>query len=108
MDQPSSSSPQREHPVSQDEEMDQIVSQMEWDDEGHVGVESRDDEGPQVGQGAWVGGQWHDLIDPHPLPHRESRSKLEFDPEYVANPSQVMTTRLLTIEHLVYIFIDYA
>jgi hypothetical protein len=103
MDQPSSSSPQREHPVSQDEEMDQIVSQMEWDDEGHVGVESRDDEGPQVGQKAWVVGQWHDPIDPHPFPPRESHSRLEFDLDYVSNPSQIMTMLLLTTEHLLYI-----
>jgi hypothetical protein len=65
---------------------------MEFDDEGDIGVESGDDQGPQVGQGAWVGGQWHDPIDPHMFPPRESRSRLEFDPDYVPKPSQVMTT----------------
>jgi hypothetical protein len=86
-----------ECPASQDDEMEQIASQMEWDDEGDVGVESGDDEDPKVGQGAWVGGQWHNLIDPHLFPPRESCSRSEFDPDYVANPSQVMTTRLLTM-----------
>jgi hypothetical protein len=49
MDHPSSSSPQREHIASQDDEMEQIASQMEWDDEGDVGVEFGDDEGPRLG-----------------------------------------------------------
>jgi hypothetical protein len=92
MDHPSSSSPQREHAASQDDEMEQIASQMQWDDEGDIEVESGDDEGPQVEQGAWVGGQWHDSIDPHPFPPREIRSRSEFDPNYVLNPSQVITT----------------
>jgi hypothetical protein len=29
--------------------MEQIASQMEWDDEGDVGVEFGDDEGPRLG-----------------------------------------------------------
>jgi hypothetical protein len=56
MDQPSSSSPQRKHATSQYDEMELIASQMEWDDEGDVGVESRDDKSSREGQGAWVGG----------------------------------------------------
>jgi hypothetical protein len=65
---------------------------MEWDDEGNLAREFGDDEGPQIGQGAWVGGHWHNPIDPHIIPPRESRSRSEFDPDYVPNPSQVMTT----------------
>jgi hypothetical protein len=55
MDHPSASSPQRDHVASQDDKIEQIASQMAWEDEGDVGVESGDDEDPQVGQGAWVG-----------------------------------------------------
>jgi hypothetical protein len=89
------SSPQREHASLQDDEMEQIASQMDWDNEGDVGVESGDDEGPRVGQVAWIGGQWHVPIDPHPFPPRESRSRSDIDLDYFPNQSQVMTTRLL-------------
>jgi hypothetical protein len=58
---------------------------MEWDNEhdvgdqsgdkepNNVGVESGDDQGPRIGQGASVGNKWHDPIDPHPIPAREIR-----------------------------------
>jgi hypothetical protein len=64
------------------------------------GVQSGDDDddnlenkGPGIGHWGWVGGQWHDPIDPHPIAPREHRSGLEFDPDYILNLVQVMTTR---------------
>ena len=63
MSHPSPSSPQWEIPM--DEEIEQITSQMDWDDEGDAGVEHGDDEGPRVGQGAYVAGVWCDPIDLH-------------------------------------------
>ena len=78
------------------------------DDESDVGVQSGDEDGRWIGQGAWVGKEWHDPIDPHPFPQRERRSREDFDLDYQPNLSQVMTTRLITTLHLLYIFIDYA
>ena len=49
--------------MSQEEEIEQLASQMDW---GDAGVESGDDEGPQEGQGAFVAGVWLDALDPHP------------------------------------------
>jgi hypothetical protein len=40
-----------------------------------------------------VDGQWHDLIDPHPIAPRTCRSRSEFDPDYIPNQVQVMTVR---------------
>jgi hypothetical protein len=40
-----------------------------------------------------VDDQWHDPIDPHPIAPRECRSRSEFDPDYILNLVQVMTTR---------------
>jgi hypothetical protein len=109
MDQPSSSSPQREGATPQIDEVGRIASQMSWDDLSDIsvqfgddndddGVQSRDDddddladEGPGIGHGAWVGGVWHDQIDPHHFATRESQSRLEFDLDYIPNPVQVMT-----------------
>jgi hypothetical protein len=88
MDHPLSSSPQREDAAPQIDEVEKIASQMAWEDEADIGVQSGDDEadfqsgkdkGPQIGEGAWVGGVWHNLIDPHPFAPRESLSRLEFD-----------------------------
>ena len=53
MSDPSPSSPPRETPMSQEEEIEQLASQMDW---GDAGVESGDDDGPQEGQGAYVAG----------------------------------------------------
>ena len=75
--------------VSDDE--GNVRVQSEDDDAGN-GVESGDDEGPKIGHGAWVGGVWHDPIDPHPFTPRVSRSRLEVDLDYVPYPVQVMTT----------------
>jgi hypothetical protein len=82
---------------------------MSWDDLANVivqfggddaddGVQSGDDddnnlenEGPGIGHEGWVGGQWHDPIDPHPIAPRERRSRSEFDPYYIPNLVQLMT-----------------
>jgi hypothetical protein len=84
MDPLPSSSPWRDDAAPQDK-LEQIASQMERDNEHHVGdqsrdkesddvgVESGDEQGPRIGQGAWVGNKWHDPIDPHPVPARERR-----------------------------------
>ena len=118
MDPSLSSSPRRDDAAPQDEDINQIASQMEWDNEADIGVqseddeldidvESRDEDGPRMGQGAWVGNKLHDPMDPHHFPHRESRSRVNFDPDYHMNPSQVMTMRLIITKHLLYISIDY-
>ena len=92
MDPPSSSSPRRDDAAPQDE-LEQIASQMEWDnqadidvqsgeDESGVDAETGDEDGPRVGQGAWVDGKWHNPLDPHPIPQRESHSRDALDPDY--------------------------
>ena len=48
MSDPSPSSPQRETPMSQEEEIEQLASQMDW---GDAGVERGDDEGPRKDKG---------------------------------------------------------
>uniref|UniRef100_K3Y197 Uncharacterized protein n=1 Tax=Setaria italica TaxID=4555 RepID=K3Y197_SETIT len=71
--------------------MDQIASQMpSWEDEANIGVGSRDEnnDGPEIGAGVWVEGVWQDPLDPHPLPPREGRSMVDFDPDYNPNPSE--------------------
>ena len=55
--------------MTQEEEMEQLASQMDWGDD--AGVESGDDEVDRDGQGAFVAGQWLDPIYPHPIPPRE-------------------------------------
>ena len=110
MDQPSSSSPQREDAAAQIDEVERIASEVAWDDLVDVsaqtgtdnaddGVQSRDDdandladEGPGIGHGGWVDGVWHDPIDPHPVAPRESHSRSEVDPDYIPYPVMVMTT----------------
>jgi hypothetical protein len=97
MDPPSLSSPRRDDVAQQDDDIDQIASQMKWgdradisaqsgDDEANFGAESGDKGGPRIGQGAWVRNRWHDPLDPHAFPPRESRSREEFDPDYEPNP----------------------
>ena len=49
MSHPSSPSPQGENAMTQDEEIEQIASQMDWNDHGDAQDESGDDEGPQIG-----------------------------------------------------------
>ena len=63
MEPPSSSSPRRDEDIPQDE-LEQIAFQMELDKqadvdavESDVDAESGDEDGPRVGQGAWVDGR---------------------------------------------------
>ena len=91
--------------VSQNE-MDQIASQMpSWEDEANIGVGSRDEDndGPEIRAGAWVEGVWQDPQGPHPLPPREGRSMVDFDPDYSPNPSEVMPN-IIIIQYLMNIF----
>jgi len=88
MSHPSPSSPPRETPMSQEEEIEQLASQMDWSDDG---VQSGDDCGPQEGQGVSVAGVWLDAIDPHPMPPRQRFSLADFDPDYVPSPARVRT-----------------
>ena len=66
-------------------------------DESDVDAESGDDDGPRVGQGAWVNGRWEDPLDPHPAPQRECRSMEALDPDYEPE-QQVMKTRQITMK----------
>ena len=98
MDPPSSSSPRRDDAELQ-HELQQIASQMELENEADVDVqsatdesESGDDNGPRVGQGAWVNGRWQDPLDPDPVPQRERRSMEALDPDYELEQRQVMNT----------------
>jgi hypothetical protein len=76
--------------MSWDDEASVVGAQSGYD-EADVGIQSGDDEGPQIGEGAWVEGVWHDPIDPHPFAPRESHLRLEFHLDYNLNPIQVMT-----------------
>ena len=98
MDPPSSSSPRRDEAEMQNE-LREIASQMELETQADVDVqsttdesESGDEDGPRVGQGAWVDGRWQDPLDPHPFPQRESRSQDALDPDYEPEQRQVMNT----------------
>ena len=98
MDPPSSSSPGRDD-VELQYEVEQIAFQMELDKqadvdavESDVDAESGDEDGPRVGQGAWVDGRWQDPLDPHTFSHRKSRSQDALDPDYEPEQCQVMNT----------------
>ena len=86
MSSPSPSSPPREMPMTQEEEIEQLTSLMDW---GDAGVESGDDEGPQEGQGTYVAGVWLDALDLHPIAPRQRSSLSDFDPDYVPSPARV-------------------
>ena len=73
--------------MTQEEEMKQRASQMDWGN--NAGVQSGDDEVDRDGQGAFVDGVWLDAIDPHPCPPRQRFSLEDFDPDYVSSPAQV-------------------
>ena len=91
MSHPTSPSSQGENAMTQDEEIEQIASPMDWNDHGDAQDEYGDDEGPQIGRGAYVDRVWQEPLDPHPFPQRETRSRSEFDPDYVPNPIWVKT-----------------
>ena len=73
MDRPSSSSPRRDDPAPQDDEIELIASQMEWhnDQSGNEhsdnGQESGDEQGPGIGEGSSCQGNvWVNPVDEHP------------------------------------------
>ena len=82
--------------MSQEEEIGQLTSLMDW---GDAGVESGDDEGPQEGQGAYVEGVWLDALDPHSIAPRQKSSLSDFDPDYVPSPARVTTYNRAFIVH---------
>ena len=100
MDHPSSSSPRRDVPAPQDDEIELIASQMEWHNDQsrneHFdnGQESGDELGPGIGEGgSWQGNVWIGPIDPHPSAPIERRSEEALDLDYEPEPRQVMHTR---------------
>ena len=102
MDPLPSSSPRRDAELQ--DELQQIASQMELETQADVDVqsatdksESRDEDGPRVGQGAWVDGRWQDSLDPHPFLQREHRSMEALDPDYEPE-QQVMKTQQITMK----------
>ena len=97
MSDPSPSSLPRETPMTQEEEIEQLTSQMDWGDD--AGVQSGDDEVDRDGQGAFVAGQWLEPIDPHPIPPRQRFLLSDFDPDYVPSPARVRTYNRAFIVH---------
>ena len=83
--------------MTQEEEIEQLASQMDWGDD--AGVQSGEDEVDRDGQGAFVAGLWLDPIDPHPIPPRQRFSLLDFDPDYVPSPARVRTYNRAFIVH---------
>jgi len=96
MDRPSSSSPRRDVPARQDDEIELIASQMEWhnDQSGNElsNEQSGDDQGRVEGPGGWQGNEWLDPADPHPVPQRERCSEETMDPNY--EPEQRQEARI--------------
>ena len=76
------------------DELERIASQIEWEEEYDCNSVSEDEEGPRIGQGAWVDGKLQDPLDPFPVEPRQSRSREELDPDYESEPRQVMHIRL--------------
>ena len=70
-------------------------------DESDVDVESWDEDGSRVGKGAWVDGRWHNPLDLHPVPQRESRSREALGPDYAPKRRQVMNTPSITMKHTI-------
>ena len=83
--------------MSQEEEIEQLASQMDWGDDARV--QSGDDEVDRDGQGAFVAGQWLEPIDPHPIPPRQRFSLEDFDPDYVPSPARVRSCNRAFIVH---------
>ena len=83
--------------MTQEEEMEQLASQMDWGDD--TGVQSEDEEVDRDGQGAFVDGVWLDAIDPHPCPPRQRFSLEDFDPDYVPSLARVRSYNRVFIVH---------
>ena len=83
--------------MTQEEEIEQLASQMDWGDDARV--QSGEDEVDREGKGAFVAGLWLDLIYPHPIPPRQRFSLSDFDPDYVPSPARVRTYNRAFIVH---------
>ena len=83
--------------MTQEEEIEQLASQMDWGDD--AGVQSGEDKVDREGQGAFVAGLWLDPIDPHLFPPRQRFSLSDFDLDYVLSPAQVRTCNRVFIVH---------
>ena len=83
--------------MTQEEEMEQLASQMDWGDD--TGVQSEDEEVDRDGQGAFVDGVWLDAIDPHPCPPRQRFSLEDFDRDYIPSPARVRSYNRSFIIH---------
>ena len=83
--------------MTQEEEMKQLASQMDWGDDAEV--QSGDDEVDRDGQGAFIDVVWLDAIDPHPCPPRQRFSLEDFDPDYVPSPARVRSYNRAFIVH---------
>ena len=83
--------------MTQEEEMEQLASQMDWGDD--TGVQSEDEEVDRDGQGAFVDGVWLDAIDPHPCPPRQRFSLEDFDPDYIPSLARVRSYNRAFIVH---------
>ena len=96
MDRPSSSSPRRDVPAPQGDEIELIASQMEWHNDQsrneHPDEQSRDKQGHVEAPGAWQGNEWLEPADPHPVPQRERHSEEAIDPDY--KPEQRQEARI--------------
>uniref|UniRef100_K3ZEJ1 DUF8039 domain-containing protein n=1 Tax=Setaria italica TaxID=4555 RepID=K3ZEJ1_SETIT len=74
-------------------------------DASNEGSGDEDNDGSEIEAGAWVEGVWQDPLDPHPLPLREGRSTVDFDPDYNPNPREVMPN-IISAQYLLHIFIS--
>ena len=83
--------------MTQEEEIEQLASQMDWGDD--AGVQSGEDEVDQEGQGAFVAGLWLDPKDPHLIPPRQRFSLEDFDPDYVPSLARVRSYNRVFIVH---------
>ena len=75
--------------MTQEEEMEQLASQMDWGDDTRV--QSGDAEVDRDGQGAFV--------DPHSCPPRQRFSLEDFDLDYVPSPARVRSYNRAFIVH---------
>ena len=88
MDRPSSSSPRRDVPARQDNQIELIASQMEWHNDQSGNEHSDEQSGGDQGQG----NEWEEPADPHPVPPRERRSEEMMDPDYELEQRQEART----------------
>ena len=85
---PSSSSPRRDVPARQDDEIELIASQMEWHNDQSGNEHSDEQSGYDQGQG----NEWEKPADPHLVLQRERRSEEAIDLDY--KPEQRQEARI--------------